>query len=221
MPEINSNTREILLTRGKVAIVDAEDYDRISQFHWRAIFTGVWYAVRNVGAKNNKRRVAMHNEVLNAPPTVLLDHKNHNGLDNRKQNLRIATQSQNRINARVSSNNTSGYKGVVRRPKRWIAQIGFQHKKIPIGSFSTAEDAARAYDAKAVELYGEFAYLNFPTKPEDLQLEKLRGLVDHAVRDAEGWVLFDAMGEPLDRPKHWPQEVDAAWLEQRGVIINL
>lgn len=59
------------------------------------------------------------------------------------------------------------------------------------------------------------------TKPEDLQLEKLRGLVDHAVRDAEGWVLFDAMGDPLGWPKHWPQEVDAAWLEQRGVIINL
>jgi hypothetical protein len=101
-------------------------------------------------------------------PTVQVDHRNHDTLDNSWTNLRLATPSQNGMNKKGKRTSVSGYKGVhlATHPKwhiskPWVAQIGGKH----IGNFATAEEAARAYDAAALEAHGEYAYLNFPRLP--------------------------------------------------------
>jgi len=93
-----------------------------------------------------------------------VDHINGNPLDNRKSNLRICTHAENSNNTGPRKNNTSGYKGVywAKRNKRWLAQITHNGKQVYIGHYKDKEEAARAYDAKAKEFQGEFAYLNFP-----------------------------------------------------------
>ena len=92
----------------------------------------------------------------------IIDHVNGNGLDNRRENLRISTNSQNLANRRKNCNNTSGFKGVQPKRKKYSACVGFQGKKIRLGVYDTPEEAARAYDEKAKELFGEYANLNFP-----------------------------------------------------------
>ena len=92
----------------------------------------------------------------------IVDHINHNGLDNRRPNLRLATRSQNAANLGPYANNTSGYKGVDFNRGKWRARIREGGVRYFLGYFETAEDAARAYDTKAHELFGEFASLNFP-----------------------------------------------------------
>lgn len=148
------NTRAIPLTQGKYAIVDAADYEWLSR--WR------WYFVQGyVGrGENVDGRFLMHREILNAPNDMDVDHKDGNGLNNTRANLRLATQSQNLCN-RVAE---SGYKGVgfQKRNGKWRARIKINRKEIYIGEFASAEDAARAYDVAALKHHGEFARLNFP-----------------------------------------------------------
>jgi len=91
-----------------------------------------------------------------------IDHIDGNGLDNRRQNLRPANESTNGANRAISSNNTSGFKGVVRSRTKWGAVITPSGRKVWLGTFLTPEDAARAYDAAAAVYFGEFARLNFP-----------------------------------------------------------
>ena len=102
----------------------------------------------------------MHREILNTPKGMHTDHINHDGLDNRKCNLRICTNSQNQANCHLRKDNTTGHKGVVRigQYKRYKAQIKFQGREIYIGSFNNIESAMAAYATKAHELFGEFAY---------------------------------------------------------------
>ena len=151
----------IPLTQGKFAIVDAEDYDWLSQYKWCAVKSReTFYAQR----WSNGRVVGMHRVIMHAPKGVICDHKNHNGLDNRKSNLRLCTSAQNQYNKRPKKGCASRYKGVVLRSdcKRWRARIGFNGKRIHLGDFDNQMEAAMAYDNKAVELFGEFAWLNFP-----------------------------------------------------------
>ena len=91
----------------------------------------------------------------------IVDHINQDPLDNRRQNLRLATRSQNAANLGPYANNTSGYKGVDFNRGKWRARITQDGVRYFLGTFDTAEDAARAYDQKALELFGEFASLNF------------------------------------------------------------
>ena len=153
----------ILLTQGKFAIVDAEDYDWLSQYKWCAAKDrNTFYAHRG----SNGTTILMHREIMRAPKGVICDHKNHNGLYNRKSNLRLCTNAQNQYNKRPKEGCASRYKGVVWRKdrKRWRAQIGFKRKRIHLGNFDDEVKAALAYDDKAAELFGEFAYLNFPER---------------------------------------------------------
>lgn len=150
----------IPLTQGKVAIVDAEDYDWLSKYKWHASKKEYnWYACRNY----NRSIVGMHQVIMNAPKGMLVDHIDHNGLNNRRSNLRVCTSSQNHQN-RERTRGTSKYKGVYRekRYRKWCASIHFEGRNYYLGSFSNELDAAKAYDLKAAELFGEFAYLNFP-----------------------------------------------------------
>lgn len=160
-------SRELAVTRGLVAIVDEEDYERVSQFKWCAIKgRDTWYAHRTVRKSEGlaKSSIRLHHFILGMTADIAgeIDHRNGNGLDNRKQNLRMATAGQNRVNSGPTKRNTSGFKGVTRHGKKWHAQIRCGDTNHRLGSHPTPEAAARVYDAKARELFGEFAYLNFP-----------------------------------------------------------
>jgi hypothetical protein len=154
--------RRIKLSWGKWAVIDAEDYARLSQYQWCAV-----EKARTCYAKTfdlDGAILSMHRVVANAPKGLLVDHINHNGLDNRKSNLRLCTNSQNLQNKRPRSGCTSKYKGVYwhKDRKKFCAKIHLNRKAIHLGYFKDEIEAAKAYDKKAIELFGEFAYLNFP-----------------------------------------------------------
>jgi len=156
----NDEIRFIPLTKGKVAIVDVEDYEWLSQHKWHAVKTGDrFYAYRS----KNKRSLSMHRVIMGEPKGMVVDHIDGNSLNNRRSNLRICTVAQNLQNRRWTGG-LSRYKGVcfVKRLNKWQAEITFNGRRMHIGCFDNEIDAAKAYDRKAAELFGEFAYLNFP-----------------------------------------------------------
>ena len=148
----------IALTQGKSAIVDDEDYERLSAFRWYAMrCCKRWYAVRKITiGKRRQRKSWMHREVLKTPDGNFTDHINGNGLDNRRANLREANHSQNQANRGPNSNNKSGFKGVYRRFGKWKAQITVNRRKIHIGHFTELSDAVAAYSQAARQHFGEY-----------------------------------------------------------------
>lgn len=148
--------KQIKLTKGKFALVDNEDFDRVNQFKWHY---DSGYAVNK-----NKLKIYMHRLIMNFP-TEDIDHINMNCLDNRSSNLRIATSQQNGVNRKLNKNNTSQYKGVhlltdKYRTKKWHATIKVYYKTISLGVFENKVDAAKAYNQAAQQYFGEFARLN-------------------------------------------------------------
>ena len=147
------------------AIVDDEDYEVLNAFKWYAMKHGnTFYAVRAISnGKGRQKTISVHREILKPKKGLLCDHVNHNGLDNRRENLRVCTHQENMYNMQISrKNNTSGYKGVVfyKPYKKWCAQIRFQNKGKTLGYFSNPRDAARAYNEAALKYHGTFANLN-------------------------------------------------------------
>lgn len=165
VPDTNS-TREIPLTQGKVALVDAADYERLSAFKWYAHRGRCnWYAQRHISG--SRKIQPMHRFILGVGDTkVMVDHIDCDGLNNRRSNIRPATPSQNQANrGKYACGTTSLYKGVYRhKDGRWVASIKHRRKRKCLGSFPDEISAAHAYDAAAVRLFGEFANLNFPEK---------------------------------------------------------
>jgi len=169
MTEIILPHREIPLTQGKIALVDEEDYAFLSQFHWTAIKRPRgWHAFRMRKVMVNVwRPLYMHRVILGEPKGLLVDHRNGDGLDNRRHNLRSCTKSQNGQNRQnLQPNKSSRFLGVCKkRHNRWLVQIHPRINgttiKINVGSFVDEEDAARAYDEMALRYFGEFAALNF------------------------------------------------------------
>ena len=124
--------------------------------------TAIWNRVKK---KNDT--VGIHQILMNPPKGMEVDHKNHNGLDNRRQNLRIATKQQNMFNL-PKTNLTTGFRGVTKKGSLFTARVSSEKERLYLGVFNTAEEAALAYDIKAKELQGEFAILNFPNKFDEI-----------------------------------------------------
>lgn len=158
--------KKILLTQGYKALVDNEDYEKLSKFKWHT------YEGRNgvMRAGRGHLSLLMSREVTNAPQHLHVDHIDGNGLNNQKSNLRVCTPAQNTQNRRKTKKRTgSKYKGVsfYKRDKKWLAQITYldvlrQNIRVTLGRFMAEEEAALAYDQAARKYFGEFATLNFP-----------------------------------------------------------
>ena len=160
--------KTIELTQGQVALVDDEDFEWLSKWKWCADKTsrnGNYYAARYPRKNENrsKKYIRMHREILGAKPCAQGDHRDGNGLNNCRDNLRVCTHAQNQQNKRISKKNTSGFKGVHWHSLtgKWRAQIKANGKRMHLGLFANPVQAAHAYDAKAKELFGEFAKPNF------------------------------------------------------------
>jgi hypothetical protein len=158
----NEAYRTIALTKGQFALVDADDYDYLMQFHWSAHWDP---SINGYYARQGHGGPRMHNVIAG----LYVDHKNRLGLDNRKENLRPCSHEENCRNRKLRADSRNGFKGahlVGPNPKKkdrggWIARIQIEGKRIALGRFKSAEEAAKAYDFAALCLFGEFALLNF------------------------------------------------------------
>jgi HNH endonuclease len=174
----------IPLTKGKFAIVDDEDYERIDQWKWHASRGDRRCdAVRKLAHDNRIHTRRMHHEVLKLPLAEgqkwVVDHINRNPLDNRKANLRVCTAQQNTFNSGPSNKKgkTSYYKGVsfYRCHKLWTARVHFKGRTYYLGYFKTEYEAMVAYNLAVVKKVGEYAYVNRwrgPTLPPPAGAEK-------------------------------------------------
>lgn len=156
--------KKIKLTQGKFALVDNEDFEYLNQWKWHFVYDGYnGYAYRNVHKINNKRTsITMHRVLMKAKKGQIIDHINHNGLDNRKANLRYCNLSQNAANRKHNKRGTSKYLGVHYRKKenKWIAAIKHNGKSIHIAYCPTEREAALLYNKAAIKYHGQFANLN-------------------------------------------------------------
>ena len=151
--------KEIPLTQGKVALVDTEDYDYLNQWKW---FT---FKCRNTNYATRKyqgKMLLMHRYIMKPSFDMQIDHINMDGLDNRRDNLRICYHVQNLMNTKKHFDNTSGYKGVCyhKLKRKWVVRINVNKKQIHLGYFIEKEDAALVYNEAALKYHGEFARLN-------------------------------------------------------------
>ena len=153
--------KKIPLTTDKFALVDSVDYNRLSQFKWHlhSVRDSYYYAVRYICQKGKTQAVLMHREILNPPDYMQIDHRNRDGLDNRKTNLRVCTHAENMQNRSLAKNNKSGFKGVYleKHAKKWRARIGVNKKEISLGSFDTPTEASMAYIIASIKYHGDFA----------------------------------------------------------------
>lgn len=160
--------RETPLTRGYVAFVDDADYERVmaaGPWHTLLCANGIAYATGR--PTNPRRKELMHHFILGiSDPKILVDHRNRYGLDNQRGNLRITTKSQNGMNAGKHRKGASRFRGVHwhKKARKWCAELVVHGRKHYLGLFVSELDAARARDAAAIELHGEFARLNLGIK---------------------------------------------------------
>lgn len=163
MTSPSDDYRLIPLTQGQFAKVDAADYEWIMQWKWHAIWaetTKSFYARRTDRGGGKRIAVHMHRLILGLVrgDESQSDHANRDTLDNRRLNLRLASKSENMINRKIPTHNTSGFKGVSFRKSRgtWVAIVTVGGKNKCVGSRKTPEEAYSLYCEAIVELYGEF-----------------------------------------------------------------
>lgn len=152
--------KNIKLSQGKFAKVDDDVFDYLNQWKW-TFDRSTGYAIRRIHGITS-RKVYMHRLINKTSKNLVTDHVNGDKLDNQSANLRVATEAQNRANQKKRSDNTSGYKGVSynKLTGKWETYITANRKRIHIGLFEDINEAAKAYNAKAVELFGYYAKLN-------------------------------------------------------------
>lgn len=154
--------KHIELTHGKVALVDDDDLELVSAFKWSAMKVGrTWYATTGGGGGGRSPQMLMHRLILGARRGQIVDHENHDGLDNRRLNLRFATVSQNAGNMRKHARPTSSrFKGVYwdKNRRKWAAEICVQGKRLRLGRFCTEKEAGEAYERAARAHFTRFAF---------------------------------------------------------------
>jgi len=155
--EAQDSIRRIPLGEGQYAIVDACDYESLRRYNWR--LQNGYVARREKG-----KTIYMHQQIMQPPKGMLVDHHNHDRLDHRRSNLRVCTRRQNTHNNSKHRRASSRFKGVgySKERRKWFAKLWFAGRRIWLGYFTDQIEAARAYDRAAVEHFREFACLNFP-----------------------------------------------------------
>lgn len=159
---------EVILTQGQIALIDDDMCDLVLQYNWYALWDesiSSYYARANAKDQNGKPiKISMHRLILGLEhgDSRIGDHINHNTLDNRLENLRVADKYDSARNQRKHQNNTSGYIGVSwnKRREKWVAQISINGKRTHLITCDSAYEAAQAYNEAALQYYGEFAVLN-------------------------------------------------------------
>ena len=157
---IEGNLAFIPLTRGLEAIVDVADVPLIEDWNWCAFPTNddrLWYAY-----SAGNRKIRLHQVLLPAPAGFVVDHRDHNGLNCRRSNLRLVTAQQSAQNWRRRREGVSKFKGISPHGPNWRARIVIDGRRVALGTFKSEESAARAYDRAALDAWGEYAFLNFP-----------------------------------------------------------
>lgn len=154
---VEGNIAYVPLTRGYEAVIDVADVPLVSSWNWHVLpHPNTTYAMRK-GAGSPRKTILMHRVIMGDPEGLDVDHKDGDGLNNLRINLRVATHSQNRCNQRISKSNTSGFKGVSRRKTgKWKAQIMVGRRSFYLGLYDTPEAAHAAYIAASVDLHGEY-----------------------------------------------------------------
>ncbi len=171
---------QIPLTKNQHAIIDDEDYEKVNQFKWYARYdknVKSYYANVKINKKSSKVKfLIMHRYIMDCPKGKIVDHINHDTLDNRKSNLRICTYSQNQMNRKIMNTNKIGLKGVFKLTNslKYGVEITVNKKRINIGRFENRFLAAKAYNKAAKKYFGEYAYLNDVPNNEKIQDEKTK-----------------------------------------------
>jgi hypothetical protein len=159
-----------MMISGCKVLIDDEDYERVNKYRWhldRPYFrrTGNFYFKTRPSIDGTRHTWALHHFIFGTPAKgMCLDHVNRNTLDNRKSNFRFATHQQNKYNQKCRKDSTSGYKGVSIQThcQKYVVRIVYDRKRHSLGTYSDSIEAAKVYDRKAIEVYGEFACTNFP-----------------------------------------------------------
>lgn len=166
---LDPSYRIIPLTQGKNALVSTHRFEILNQFNWCAEPDRkgrTFYAVRKAFVDGKWKRILMHRFILDDYTSPHIDHQNGDGLDNRDDNIRACTISQNGANCPKRAHNKSGYKGVIKtKTGRFFAQVTVMGRKYKSRTFATVTDAARQYDILAIHHFGEYAHPNFPNYP--------------------------------------------------------
>ncbi len=148
------------------ALVDDSDFSFLNADKWHADeqTNGKIYARRTVRTNGKRSVLRMHTAIMGRVDGKEIDHRDGNGLNNQRHNLRHSTKAENQMNRCIPRNNTSGYKGVswCKRENKWLVQIKYEGKRKHLGYFSCLVKAAKYYDLAAIQYFGEFARLNFP-----------------------------------------------------------
>lgn len=155
---------------GQEIFCNIDDLDLLDKYTWQSFKTkkaNTFYARAYIwDSEKREKRIFLH-QLLYESNEFIIDHIDRNGLNNKRENLRLATRSENRSNSKKFANNTSGYIGVYFRRNKWEVQITKNGKSHYIGVFNSIIEAAKAYDIMALKLNGNFAHLNFPIDIEN------------------------------------------------------
>lgn len=165
-------SQAIPLTKGQSTLVDDADYAWLTQWRWRLNSKG--YVVRSYTQNGAVVVVNMHRLIMQPPPRLVVDHIDHDKLNNTRANLRLLTQQQNLMNRRMFRNNTTGFKGVTYRDGKWHASLEKDGVGIHLGYHADLKTAALVYDHAAVLLFGEdIVWRNLPQQPIPEAIDQL------------------------------------------------
>ncbi len=156
---IQGNVAYLTLTKGYEAIIDAADVPLVGMWNWTAKVSNTnVYAKRNDTSQKPHRALYLHRAIMGAPHDMEVDHRDGDGLNNSRKNLRVATHAQNSCNVKLRSSNSSGFKGACwcKRRGMWVAHIRIKGVQTHLGYFDTAEQAHAAYSEASARLHGEF-----------------------------------------------------------------